>query len=446
MNKRQSAAIEAADHLIGNLLYNYDALPLIVGRLAVDAMPGTSARVVYDVMCDLFKSTTRRLSAAALTAELATRKIESGYVENLQAKIMVEDTAALVGYADTINDAASLRLADDIASRMQAEARSGETSAETVIANAMQAMTDAGTSAAGVEPISEIAKALGDAAERWRSGKVSDGLKTGFTDMDKLLSLRKGELMILAGRPSMGKSALAFDIVINAARQMKADGDKGTVVIFSAEMSKESVASRFACSIAGVNSHRIRRNKATTEEWRKFHRAIEELEGLPIDIDDTASPTSEQIFYRAAMLNAQKPVRLLVFDFLELIGDRAQSEELRVGGAASSLKAIAKTLDIPVLALSQLSRKVDERGDKLPVLADLRYSGNIEAVSDVVAFIMRPEYYFERNQKAYVQKEEHKTGVAYVFLSKHRNGPVGTVALSFVSHHAKFGNLTQERS
>lgn len=441
---RQEAAQVAADHLVGNLWFNLGAVPLLAGRLADDAMPDTDARTVYAAMVQVFRSGNTRLSAGAIEAELRRKGFDFAYLTDLQKRILPEDVAALMDYAATINDAANLRRADGIGGKLQTAARKGDSSSEVVIADALRELTNVSTPIDGPQPIASIAAEVAEAVEKWRSGDTGDGLPTGFADLDRIVSLRDSELTVVAGRPSMGKSALAFQLAGNVARHLRAEGDPGQVVIFSAEMNKTSLVQRMACADAGVNIHRLRRRQATPEEWTRFHRANDALRVLPIEIDDTASPTSQQVFYRSAMLDAQRRVRLVVFDYLEMLGDIDQRNIVQsVGAAAKAMKNLAKRLDCPVVLLSQLSRGVEERQDKIPALSDLRNSGDIEAAADIALFLMRPEYYIKRNERAYLAQDDHATGVCYAIIGKQRNGPIGTVALSFIEEHARFGDLAQ---
>lgn len=444
ISPRQETAKIAADHLVGNLWFNLSAIPLLVGRLADEAMPDTPARDVYAAMVQVFRSGGTRLSAGAVESELKRKGFDFAYLTDLQRRILPEDTQALMDYAGAINDAANLRRADAIAGQMQTAARKGESSAEVVIADGLRQLTTIGTPIDGPQPIATVAAEVAEAVEKWRMGDAGDGLPTGFIDLDRIISLRDSELTVLAGRPSMGKSALAFQLAGNVARHLRNNGDGGQVVIFSAEMNKTSLVQRMACADSGVNIHRLRRRLATPEEWTKFYRANDALKVLPIEIDDTASPTSQQVFYRSAMLDAQRRVRLVVFDYLEMLGDIDQRNIVQsVGAAAKAMKNLAKRLDCPVVLLSQLSRGVEDRQDKIPALSDLRNSGDIEAAADVALFLMRPEYYIKRGERAYLAQDDHAANVCYAIVGKQRNGPVGTVALSFVEEHARFGDLVQ---
>lgn len=277
---------------------------------------------------------------------------------------------------------------------------------------------------------------------RWANG-TPEGYSTGFKAMDRFTRLVGPDLTVIAGRPSMGKTQLSMQIVENVARQLQANGDRGCVAIFSAEMAGWDLHMRCASALSGVNTQRLRQGQGTQQEISDFTAALETISQLPIWIDDNSGPTTSQMLTQLRWLNDNEPVRLMMFDFLELGGDRGNIEHLRVGQIAQSLKGIAKTLGIPVIAISQLSREVEERANKMPNLSDLRQSGMIEQIADVVVFIMRPEYYIERKQKIDVPNED-KQGIAYVQYAKNRNGDVGLTKLAFVKERVRFAELASD--
>lgn len=275
----------------------------------------------------------------------------------------------------------------------------------------------------------------------WRQG-IAEGHSTGFKTLDTWARLVAGELTLIAARPSQGKTALAMQIVENLARQLQAADDPGVVAVFSAEMSGWSLYHRMAGALAGVNIHKLRSGKGTTQEFAQFDDAMERLRALPIWIDDNTGPTTAQMLDQLSRLNEDFPVRMMMFDFVELGGDRAQKEDLRISTIAHNLKGIAKTMQIPIVALSQLNRDVETRANKMPALSDLRYSGMLEQLADNVLFIMRPEYYVERAQHVDVPQED-KQGIAYVQYAKNRNGPVGLAKLGFIKERVMFGDLVR---
>ena len=290
------------------------------------------------------------------------------------------------------------------------------------------------------------------------------GVSTGLIDMDKKLGgLHRSDLLILAGRPSMGKTSLATNIAFNIAKSYKrgrtADGGEGTidggvVGFFSLEMSAEQLAARILSEASEVPSEQIRRGDLTEAEFRRFVDAAKALESCPLYIDDTPALPISQLAARARRLKRTHGLDVLIVDYLQLVRP-ATAKDSRVNEVSEitqGLKAIAKELDIPVIALSQLSRQVENREDKRPQLSDLRESGSIEQDADVVMFVFREEYYVEREKPsdekleemaAWQDRMEHLHGKAEVIIGKQRHGPIGSVELSFEGRFTRFGNLVK---
>ena len=284
------------------------------------------------------------------------------------------------------------------------------------------------------------------------------GVTSGLIDMDKWLGgLHPSDLLILAGRPSMGKTALATNIAFNAAKAaLKGDGGGAPVAFFSLEMSSEQLASRILASEAGVSSDKIRKGEISASDFPKFVEVTREFQDLPLYIDDTPAITVSAIRNRARRMQRQHGLGLIVIDYLQLIeaGGSKKGPTNRVqeiSDISRGLKAIAKEIGVPVIALSQLSRAVEQRDDKRPQLSDLRESGSIEQDADVVMFVYREEYYLERKKptegtEKYVewQAEMNRTyKQAEVIIAKQRHGPVGTIKLHFEGAITKFSNLTE---
>jgi replicative DNA helicase len=290
------------------------------------------------------------------------------------------------------------------------------------------------------------------------------GISTGLIDMDrKLGGLHKSDLLILAGRPSMGKTSLATNIAFNIAkaykRGIRPDGTEGTIEggvvgFYSLEMSAEQLAARILSEAAEVPSEQIRRGDMTEQEFRRFVDAAKSLESCPLYIDDTAALPISQLAARARRLKRTHGLDVLMVDYLQLVRP-ASAKDSRVNEVSEitqGLKAIAKELDIPVIALSQLSRQVESRDDKRPQLSDLRESGSIEQDADVVMFVFREEYYAEREKPsddrldeiaAWQERMEKLHGKAEVIIGKQRHGPIGSVELSFEGQFTRFGNLVK---
>lgn len=282
-----------------------------------------------------------------------------------------------------------------------------------------------------------------DKLRLWAAGKA-EGYSTGFPTLDGYFRLVEGELVIIAARPSQGKTVLGVQFAENVARHLQASGDDGAVAVFSAEMTGWSLVVRMAGAMSGVNTHKMRMGAGQAGDLSRMQDALQELKRLPIWIDDGSAPTTKSMLEQLQDLAQTNPVRMMLFDFMELGGDRAQSEELRVSAIAIGLKDIAKRLKIPVVALSQLNRGVEDRNNKMPGLSDLRYSGQIEQLADVVAFIMRPEYYLERGINVQIENKQDGKGVAYISIAKNRHGPVANVKLAFVKQQNRFAELARD--
>ena len=298
-----------------------------------------------------------------------------------------------------------------------------------------------------------------------REGHLS-GLATGLTDLDsKMGGLQPSDLIIIAGRPSMGKTALATNIAYNIARnfraELQADGSEKTldgavVGFFSLEMSAEQLATRILSEQTEIPSEKIRRGMITDDEFRKLAGVSQEMSRIPLYIDQTGGLSVAQLAARARRLKRQKGVGLLVVDYLQLLAGNKRAGEGRVQEVSeitTGLKALAKDLNVPIIALSQLSRQVESRDDKRPHLADLRESGSIEQDADVVMFVFREEYYVERQKPSDAKIEETLKwqqemsavhGRAEIIIGKQRHGPTGTVQLSFEAQFTRFSNLARE--
>lgn len=298
-----------------------------------------------------------------------------------------------------------------------------------------------------------------------RAGHLS-GASTGLSDLDnKLGGLQRSDLIILAGRPSMGKTALVTNIAYNVAKayrgERQADGsmktvDGGIVGFFSLEMSSEQLATRILAEQAEISSEKIRRGMIDENEFRKLSEVASEMSRIPLYIDQTGGITIAQLSARARKLKRQNGLDLLVVDYLQLLaGSKLSSSANRVQEITeitTGLKALAKELVVPIIALSQLSRQVEQREDKRPQLSDLRESGSIEQDADVVMFVFREEYYVERLKPAegtpefadWMTKMSLVSGKAEVIIGKQRHGPVGTVELAFEGQYTRFGNLARD--
>ncbi len=299
-----------------------------------------------------------------------------------------------------------------------------------------------------------------------RDGNLS-GISSGLIDMDRQLGgLHRSDLIILAGRPSMGKTSLATNIAFHIAKKFREEktetgvskaADGGRVGFFSLEMSSEQLATRVLAEQSGVPSHKIRRGDINATEYEHIRDSADDISNIPLHIDDTGGLSIGQLSARARRLKRMSGLDLIVVDYLQLLtgGKALKSSDGRVqevSAITQGLKAIAKELDIPVLALAQLSRQVEQRDDKRPQLSDLRESGSIEQDADVVMFVFREEYYLSRAEPSegtdehmrWQEDMERLHGKAEVIVGKQRHGPIGTIKLSFNANITKFGNLLED--
>jgi replicative DNA helicase len=286
-------------------------------------------------------------------------------------------------------------------------------------------------------PLSQIIGHSIDALEERQGNKtLVTGVSTGFSRLDNLTSGFQGsDLIILAARPSMGKTALALNIARNAAIDANTP-----VAVFSIEMSKEQLSMRLLCAEARIDSSRLRSGFFSREDWVSLTNAAEVLSDAEIYIDDSPDLTAMSIRAKARRLKMDKNLGLVIIDYIQLMKGRSSAErrDLEISEISRGLKALAKELDIPVLALSQLNRKLEERHDKRPQLSDLRESGALEQDADVVAFIYRDEVY---------NKDENNPnkGIAELLLKKQRNGPTGEIKLAFISTYTRFEDLADDK-
>ena len=334
------------------------------------------------------------------------------------------------------------------------------------IVEAEQALYKLGEQGQTESGFQSFLKAVTDAVNVANAAYQRDGMLAGvatdLTDMDKMLGgLHKSDLLILAGRPSMGKTSLATNIAYNVAKAYKKglrpDGTEGAinggvVGFFSLEMSAEQLAGRILAEASEISSHRIRQGDMTEAEFRRYVDAAKTLEACPLYIDDTAAIPIAQLAARARRLKRTHGLDLLIVDYLQLVRGTSEHRVQEIGEISMGLKAIAKELEIPVLALSQLSRQVESREDKRPQLSDLRESGSIEQDADVVMFVYRGEYYKEREKpednklEAMAEWQDAMArlhGKAEVIIGKQRHGPIGMVELSFEAQFTRFGNLVK---
>ncbi|SHH79463.1 replicative DNA helicase [Marivita hallyeonensis] len=463
-------SIEAEQQLLGAILTNND----VFDRVASIIGPQHFYDPVHARIFDIAAARIAKNNLASPVTLKAFMEDDEGLKELGGPAYLARLAGAAISsfavrdYAQMIYDLAVRRdligLGRDISSKAAKVDVASEPREQIVEAEqALYKLAEQGRSESGFQ---SFLKAVTDAvnvanAAYQREGGLA-GISTGLMDMDrKLGGLHKSDLLILAGRPSMGKTSLATNVAFNIAKAYRKgtrpDGTEGTVEggvvgFYSLEMSAEQLAARILSEAAEVPSEQIRRGDMTEAEFRRFVDAAKSLEACPLYIDDTPALPISQLAARARRLKRTHGLDVLIVDYLQLVRP-ASAKDSRVNEVSEitqGLKAIAKELDIPVIALSQLSRQVESREDKRPQLSDLRESGSIEQDADVVMFVFREEYYKEREKPgdhdlekmaAWQEEMERLHGKAEVIIGKQRHGPIGTVELSFEGRFTRFGNL-----
>ncbi len=345
-------------------------------------------------------------------------------------------SAANIGaYANIVRERAILRNLINTASRIAGSAYSPEgQSASDILDFAERSIFDISEQGAhrrgGFAPLKTLlTKAVDRIDTLFRSESAITGVSTGFKDLDDMTSgLQPGDLVIVAGRPSMGKTSLAMNIA-----ESTAVGSKLPVAIFSMEMPGEQLAMRMMASLGRINAHKVRTGKLEDDDWPRLTHAIGMLAEAPMFIDDTPALTPLELRTRARRLKREHGLGLIVVDYLQLMQAPESSENraTEISGITRSLKGLAKELGVPVIALSQLNRSLEQRPNKRPVMSDLRESGAIEQDADVIFFIYRDEVYNEDSQDK---------GTAEIIIGKQRNGPTGKVKLTFLGEYTRFEN------
>ena len=463
-------SIEAEQQLLGAILTNND----VYDRVAAIITP---AHFYDPVHARIFEISAARIAKNNLASPVTLKAFmedDDGLKELGGPAYLARLAGAAIGafavrdYAQMIYDLAVRRdliqLGRDISAKAAKVDVTSEPKEQIVEAEqALYKLAEQGTSEGGFQ---SFLKAVTDAvnvanAAYQREGGLA-GISTGLIDMDKKLGgLHPSDLLILAGRPSMGKTSLATNIAFNIAKAfkkgVKPDGSEGAIEggvvgFYSLEMSAEQLAARILSEAAEVPSENIRRGDMTEAEFRRFVDAAKQLEACPLFIDDTPAIPIAQLAARARRLKRTHGLDVLMVDYLQLVRGGADNRVQEIAEISMGLKAIAKELNIPVVALSQLSRQVESREDKRPQLSDLRESGSIEQDADVVMFVFREEYYKEREKPGdhdleamakWQEEMERLHGRAEVIIGKQRHGPIGTVDLSFEGQFTRFGNLVQ---
>lgn len=429
--------IDAEQAVLGAILLDGEALIRVSAILTADDFYHEGHREIYRAALNLHD----RGDAVDLVTVIEELR-RAGTLDKIGGAAYVASLADLVPttanveyYARIVQEKALLRTLIRVAARIAEMGYEENESAARLVDQAEQMILELGAQRApGV--FTAIKDILAETWERieqvYEHGRIS-GIPTGFVDLDRVLSgFQPADLIILAARPSMGKTSLAMSIAHQVARHQGLP-----VGIFSLEMSKEQLVQRLLCAEAMVDQYRLRTGLLREEDWERLTEAAATLARLPIYIDDTAACSVREMRAKTRRLKAEVGLGLVIVDYLQLMqpNRRAENRQQEIAQISRALKGLAKELNVPVLALSQLSRAVEQRQNKRPQLADLRESGSLEQDADVVMFIYRDEYY---------RPDTDKRGIAEIIVAKQRNGPVGVVEMGFLKEFTRFVNLARE--
>ena len=438
------SAPEIEASVLGAMMIEKEAVAKAMEMLSPDSFYAKAHRLIFEAMISLFDSD-EPIDTVTLYEELKKRGNleEAGgavYLSKLSQNI---PSAANIEYhAKIILEKQILRGLITSAHEIAKNAYEGSSDAFDILDDAERRIFDI-TESHLTKSYQGMDKAVREAMEYIETIHSSTqqrfSVPTGFFELDEILGgLQKSDLIILAARPSIGKTALALSIARNAAIDHKVP-----VGIFSLEMATMQLIIRMICAEARINAHLVRTGKLPHSEGPKLSKTVHKLTDAPIYVDDTPASTVLEIRAKARRLKAEKGIGLIIIDYLQLMTGpaKAESREREISHISRSLKSLAKELNIPVMALAQLNRAVEARTDKRPQLSDLRESGSIEQDADVVMFLNRPEYYgMEKDDNG-----ESWEGVAEVIVGKQRNGPTGMIKLAFVKEYARFENLAHAR-
>lgn len=441
--------IEAEQSVLGAMLIEKEAIPKVMEILRDTDFYREAHRVIFNAMLELYNKN-EAVDMITVTEILKRdNKLEDvggiAYVTSLANAV---PTAANVTYhASIIEEKSILRQLVSVSTQIASMGYEANDDVKNIIDSAESKILEISNrkKTADFTPINEIVLDSFKSIEALMGNKSGlTGLPTGFEDLDNLTSgLHGSDFIILAARPSMGKTAFALNVVQNVAirAEKKVGGAPKTVAFFSLEMSKEQLVQRMLCAEANIDSQRLRIGELRDEDWAMLINTADTLSSANIYIDDTAGITAMDMRSRARRLKAEHGLDLIVVDYLQLMqgsgkknnsGDRQQE----VSEISRSLKALARELDVPVIALSQLSRSVEARQVKRPMLSDLRESGSLEQDADIVAFLYREDYY---------NPETENKNITELIIAKHRNGPVDTVNLFFHKQYTKFVGLSKRK-
>ncbi len=429
--------VEAESAVLGAMIMSRESIPKVMEILQGDDFYKTIHQQIFSAIISLFDKNLP-IDLVTLREELIKNNLLKDVGDSVYLVSLVESisTAANVEYhAKIVREKSILRSLIKTATEIVSTSYDNEQEVDTLLDQAEHAIFNIAQFKIRQSffSISTVLKDTFQIIENLYHRKEHiTGVPTGFKDLDIATSgFQPGELIIIAGRPSMGKTSFCLSIAQNAAVDFKVP-----VAIFSLEMSKEQLVQRLLCAESHVDAHKLRTGFLSESDWPKLTIAAGRLSQSPLFIDDSASNSVINMKAKARRLKAEHGLGMIVIDYLQLIhGDiRTENRQQEISAISRNLKAMAKELNVPVVALSQLSRAVEARSEHRPQLSDLRESGSIEQDADVVAFIYRADYYEEL-------RNEENEGIAEIIIGKQRNGPITTLRLAFIKEYTRFENL-----
>lgn len=429
--------VEAEQAVLGAILLEKDSLIKVIEILSPEDFYRSSHQKIYRAMLEISEMQ-KPVDLITLTAEIQGKNLleEVGGVSYLTDLANSVPTAANIEYyAKIVEEKSVLRKLIKVATEIASTGYSGSEDISQIIGDAEKRIFEISQKKIndGFIPIKDVLMDTLDRIETLHQNKGTiTGIPSGFSDLDKMTSgFQRSDLIIIAARPSVGKTAFALNVAQNVAAR-----SKETVAIFSLEMSAQQLVQRMIAAEGNIDGHKLRTGLMEEGDWQKLTMAMSTLSESPIYIDDTPGINIYEIRAKARRLKAEKGLGLILIDYLQLIHGRGRSDnrQQEISEISRQLKGIARELEVPVIALSQLSRAVEQRQDKRPMLSDIRESGSIEQDADIVAFLYRDDYY---------NPETEKQNIIEIIIGKQRNGPVGKVELVFLKNFNKFVNYAK---
>ncbi len=427
--------LEAEQSVIGSLILANDKIPEIASIIVPDDFYHNDLRLVYEAILEL-SNNDKAVDIVTLKSHLENKgNLDKVGGMSVLSKLAVSVPTSINAkfYADIVRDKSTLRKIIKVNEEISRDAYSSEDAVENILASAEEkifklALKRDSKDFSGVRDL--VTPLINKLEERAKSKSRITGIATGFHDIDRLMSgLQDSDLILIAARPSMGKTAFALNILAHIGIK-----EKKTCAMFSLEMSKEQLLTRMICSESSIDSQKLRTGRLAGNDWEKLASGAILLTGAEIYIDDTPSIMLSELRSKCRKLKVEKGLDLVVIDYLQLMSGsgKKSSREQEISEISRGLKALAREIEAPVVALSQLSRATESRKDNRPILSDLRESGAIEQDADVVMFLYRDEYY---------NKDTEHKNEAEVIIAKQRNGPTQTVHLVWSSEFTKFRNM-----